>query len=659
MNTYRNRAYSLLLVCLGSLSVLTACSSGGSSTTIPTTPTPYPVPEPPPEPVTYPTASDNKELIKSAIWSDNGYDGSGVTVAVLDTGIQDPSLVDFDVSVLENQRYDDQLVKTSDTYTYDIGGNDHGQHMAEIIGSQSVGLAPGAKLVHGVISQNGYTDMGDQVMATDWAIDHNARIVNLSFSQSPIIFPKNYSADTFSNTLKAVIDKIDATNTVIVHAAGNESLDFDAPINESTYADIVVLQPDNILFVGAVNLDATLASYSNKPGNSLEYQRRFLVAPGDSTIIGGLSIGTSGATANVSGALALMKQRWSTTGVNDLAQILLDTANKNIPDYSPATHGQGMVDLEAAYSPVGIASFDTSTASLPLEAAAITLPAGFSSLQFNAAFVDQYHRDFEATFSTQTARPQTTFSQKLIEAVMPPPVSIMHLQNGMQLGFKQQATRYNADTPVLGFDGFAHNLFSQNRTLETIMLTTGDYQIGFSTNVMNQYNSQKVNSTLDDAVGYITSLQYKNVKLTYFASNESQTSAFYGANNRIANGIKATLESNFVKTGVEYSIEKYQGEGLFDTMTLNQKAAFLKLEFLDAPNIQAGVIGKYDISNLNIDMTLPRSVGDGRLYYQSQTLHESQNNFAKGIYLNLHHVKVSAYSDKFDQNIALQFQTAF
>ncbi|QBZ83640.1 Intracellular serine protease [Hydrogenovibrio crunogenus] len=647
MNTYPNRAYSLLLVCFSSLSLLTACSSGGSSSTIPTTP------------ISYPVAADNKELIKSAVWSDNGYDGSGVTVAVLDTGIADPSSVDFDVSVLENQRYDDQLAKTSDTYTYDTGGNNHGQDMAEIIGSQSVGIAPGATMVHGVISKDGYTDMGDQVMATDWAIDHNARIVNLSFSQSPIIFPKNYSSDTFSNTLKAVIDKIDATNTVIVHAAGNEGLDFDAPINESTYADIVVLQPDNILFVGAVNLDATLASYSNTPGSSIEYQNRFLVAPGDSTIVGGLSIGTSGATANVSGALALMKQRWSTTGVNDLAQILLDTANKNIPDYSPATHGQGMVDLEAAYSPVGTASFDTSTASLPLEAAAITLPAGFSTLQFNAAFVDQYHRDFEATFSTQTARPETDFSQKLIEMVSPPPLSIMHLKNGMQLGFKQQTSRYNVDSPILGFNGFAHNLFSQNRTLETILLTTDTYQIGFSTNVMNQYNSQKVNSTLDDAAGYITSLQYKNIALTYFASSEDQTNAFYGANNRTAHGVKATLQSDFVKTGIEYSIEKYQGSGLLDTMSLNQKAAFLKLDFLHAPSIQAGVIGKYTISDLNIDMTLPRSIGDGRLYYQSQTLKESQDNFAKGVYLNLPHFKVSAYSDKFDQNIALQFKTTF
>lgn len=652
MNAYQNRAYSLLLVCLGSLSVLTACSSGGSSSTIPTTP------------ISYPVAADNKELIKSAIWSDNGYDGSGVTVAVLDTGIADPSSVDFDVSVLENQRYEvkwdqDLIVKTPESYTYDAGGNNHGQHMAEIIGSQSVGLAPGATMVHGVISKEGYTDMYNQIMATNWAVNNGARIVNLSFSQSPLVFVRNNTSSTIQNTLKDALVNIDQENTVIVHAAGNEGAYFDAPINTSTYADIVVLQPDNILFVGAVNLDATLAYYSNKPGTSIEYQNRFLVAPGNSTIVGGLSIGTSGATANVSGALALMKQRWSTTGVNDLAQILLDTANKNIPDYSPATHGQGMVDLEAAYSPVGIASFDTSTASLPLEAAAITLPAGFSSLQFNAAFVDQYHRDFEATFSTQTARPETAFSQKLLKAVMPPPVSIMHLQNGMQLGFKQQATRYNVDSPVLGFDGFAHNLFSQNRTLETIMLTTGDYQIGFSTNVMNQYNSQKVNSTLDDAVGYISSLQYKNVKLTYFASNESQTSAFYGANNRIANGIKVTLESNFVKTGVEYSIEKYQGEGLFDAMTLNQKAAFLKLDFLDSPSIQAGVIGKYAISDLNIDMTLPRSVGDGRLYYQNQTLQESQDNFAKGIYLNLHQFKVSAYSDKFDQNIALQFQTAF
>lgn len=647
MNSYQNRACTLFIVCLGSLGLLTACSSGGSSSTIPTTP------------ISYPVAVDNKELIKSAVWSDNGYDGSGVTVAVLDTGIDDPTSVDFDVTLLENQRYDDQLVKTASTYTYDAGGENHGQHMSEIIGSQSVGIAPGATMIHGVISQDGYTDTGDQVMATDWAIDHNARIVNLSFSQSPILFPRDYSADAFGNTLKAVIDKIDASNTVIVHAAGNEGVDFDAPIATSTYADIVVLQPDNILFVGAVNLDATLASYSNKPGASTEYQNRFLVAPGDSTIVGGLSIGTSGATANVSGALALMKERWSTTGVNDLAQILLDTANKNIPEYSPSTHGQGMMDLEAAYSPIGIASFDIQDTSLPLEAASLTLPSGFTTLQFNAAFVDQYHRDFEATFSTQTAHPESYFSQKLIDSTLPTPMSIMHLQNGMQLGFKQKSTLHNVDGPVLGFDGFGHNLFSQNRTLETIMLMSDEFQIGFSTNMMNQYNQQKANSTLEDAVGFMTSLHYKNLGVSYFASTEYQAHAFYGANKRMANGIKATLESRYLKTGVEYSVEQYQGDALFKSMTINEKAAFLKFDFLDTPSIQAGMIGKYSISDLDVDLTLPRSVGDGRLYYQTQTLHASQDNVAKGIYLHIDKLKFSMYSDKFDQNIGLQYQENF
>lgn len=155
MNTNKKRAWTILLVCLSSLSLLSACSSGGSSGTVPTSPAYYPV------------AADNKELIKSAIWSDNGYDGSGVTVAVLDTGIEDPSKVDFDVTLLENQRYDDQLNKTSATYTYDSGGDNHGQHISEIIGSQSVGLAPGATMIHGVISKDGYTDTGDQVMATN------------------------------------------------------------------------------------------------------------------------------------------------------------------------------------------------------------------------------------------------------------------------------------------------------------------------------------------------------------------------------------------------------------------------------------------------------------------------------------------------------------
>ncbi len=111
-----------------------------------------------------------------------------------------------------------------------------------------------------------------------------------------------------------------------------------------------------LLFVGAVDAEQKLAWYSNFPGSSVEVQARFIVAPGDLSVawpsLGEEAYldksGTSYAAPLVSGAIALLKVNHPSKTAREIADAILATASKDIPDYSAETHGQGLLDVEAA-----------------------------------------------------------------------------------------------------------------------------------------------------------------------------------------------------------------------------------------------------------------------------------------------------------------------
>ena len=154
------------------------------------------------------------------IWDDvlqlprlgNQYDGTGVTVAVLDTGVIGSPDLDSRV-----------LVKVDFTADHDgIDRYGHGTHMAGIIagdgtnsGGQYMGVAPGAKIVSVKIAgANGATDVSAVIAGIQWVVAHkaqyNIRILNLSYGtdskQSYLVDPLDYAVEQawFSGILVVV-----------------------------------------------------------------------------------------------------------------------------------------------------------------------------------------------------------------------------------------------------------------------------------------------------------------------------------------------------------------------------------------------------------------------------------------------------------------------
>jgi subtilisin family serine protease len=159
-----------------------------------------------------------------------------------------------------------------------------------------------------------------------------------------------------------VVTKIkEGTDTAIISVAGNagrplsgsgaEPYSFYEPIPfNASFEELLVI-------VGATNQEGTeMWVDSNTPGTDASIQDRFLVAPG--VAIEGADYrdpddfatqtGTSMAGPLVAGAAAMVKEKFSQLSNRQVLQILLDTASTSIPDYDPAIHGQGLLDIEAA-----------------------------------------------------------------------------------------------------------------------------------------------------------------------------------------------------------------------------------------------------------------------------------------------------------------------
>ena len=110
--------------------------------------------------------------------------------------------------------------------------------------------------------------------------------------------------------------------------------------------------------------------------------------------------GTSMAAPVVSAALALLRQNWPHLDGNQLASILLETADKSIPGYQEHIHGQGLLDMDRATQPVGETGIPlgASVTGSRVPAAGGGTMAGISTTAVAALsgvmLLDGYERDF-------------------------------------------------------------------------------------------------------------------------------------------------------------------------------------------------------------------------------------------------------------------------
>jgi serine protease AprX len=270
-------------------------------------------------------------------WWSHGYTGTGVGVAVIDTGV-DGQLPDFQTSDGSSSRVVETAV-TNPYATNALDGYGHGTDVAGIIAGnglnrstsdplygQYVGVAPDANLISVKASDDqGNATVLDVIYGLQFVVDHrldyNIRVVNMSLDSTT---PQSYTTDP----LDAAAESAWMHGIVVVAAAGNRG----------TASDAVQYSPANdpyVITVGAVDENGqsnpandTIASWSSQGTTQDGFQKPDVYAPGahivsvlapgsafaslcPSCVIGGAYIktgGTSMAAPMISGLIADLLQ---------------------------------------------------------------------------------------------------------------------------------------------------------------------------------------------------------------------------------------------------------------------------------------------------------------------------------------------------------------
>ncbi|MFD4633196.1 type VII secretion-associated serine protease mycosin [Streptomyces sp. NPDC058284] len=271
--------------------------------------------------------------------------GAGITVAVLDTGIDDEH-PDLAGSVLKGEdmvgfgarRGDRAWARHGTAMAGIIAGHGHGQGRADGV----LGIAPDAKILPvRVILEDGdparkkARDTRGNALADGirWAADHGADVINLSLGDdSKSAHPEPAEDAAVQYALKKGV--------AVVASAGNGGERGDHISYPAAYPGVIAAT--------AVDENGARASFSTRRWYAT------VAAPGDDIVIADPDHkyyegwGTSAASAFVSGAVALIRAAHPALAPAQIKQLLEDTARDAPSGGRDDSRGFGLIDPAAA-----------------------------------------------------------------------------------------------------------------------------------------------------------------------------------------------------------------------------------------------------------------------------------------------------------------------
>jgi hypothetical protein len=268
----------------------------------------------------------------------------------------------------------DQTFTTDGTLTHNLvraNGvsdftNGHGIAVASLIlapqdGQGVMGIAPGAQVIgYNPYDATGTANWGDITNGIQSLKAGGASVVNASLGVPGMTFDQGWN--TVFTDLKVLLT---LKNTVFVMAAGNDG------VSQTKNISWTPLVTPAFIVVGSVGLNGQISNFSNTPGSAClvpalglclgDYLRNhFIVAPGELILTsdgqGGTTrvTGTSLAAPLVSGAIALLQNRWPwlQNYPSETVQIILRSAKDlGAPGVDPV-YGWGELDVTASQSPL-------------------------------------------------------------------------------------------------------------------------------------------------------------------------------------------------------------------------------------------------------------------------------------------------------------------
>ncbi|MHA1207292.1 MAG: S8 family peptidase, partial [Candidatus Hodarchaeales archaeon] len=299
-------------------------------------------------------------IVNASVSYENGFDGEGVKIAILDSGI-DGFHPDFPNIFYEESFVTSEYGYSSNESVDDLHG--HGSHVAGIAagsGESFPGVAYSAQLLNLKVADmfGGATEAG-LIAAINRSIAEHVDVISISMG-----FDLSTPFDTEDILTQAVNSAVDKGISVVI-SAGNEATE------PAPYATIgSPASASKVITVGASNGSENVVSFSSQ-GPSLNFRvDPDIVAPGYQIVgplayggvldkaynaIVGITIqdyivlsGTSMSAPVVSGAVALLKQQFPDASPHALRAALLESADDLGGIETIYTQGNGLINVGKA-----------------------------------------------------------------------------------------------------------------------------------------------------------------------------------------------------------------------------------------------------------------------------------------------------------------------
>lgn len=294
----------------------------------------------------------------SSAW-ESCFQGQGITVAVIDTGV-DLDHPDLQANIVSGKSFVSGASSPDDDYG-------HGTHVAGTVAAVNnnggvIGVAPKARIMPvKVLNSSGSGSTFDVADGIEWAADNGAKVINLSLASTGN-----------SSTLKAAVDYA-YNKGVLVVAAGGNCGDSSYALNGCTYQDQPVYPGaySNVIAVASTTSSDSQSSFSNQ-GSYVD-----IAAPGSSIYStyksGGYSFssGTSMAAPHVAGLAALIWSQNSSVTRQQVWTQIRSTAQDLGTSGWDSQFGYGRINAAAAMGTLqtSAAAATTEAESAPAETA--------------------------------------------------------------------------------------------------------------------------------------------------------------------------------------------------------------------------------------------------------------------------------------------------